>query len=125
MDAPYHHVLNGSRAGSTEVATLEVLRTPEGVVALRGELELTTVDDALWYVERWAPADGIVLDLDGVTFVDLKALRALLALAGRTSRDGGSLVLRRPSPPVQRLIQLSQTAGSFDSDDGSVPADGA
>src|SRR4051794_19094231 len=47
----------------------------------------------------------IWVDLTGVTFVDLRALHALLAVRDRLERDGRRLALIAPSGPVRRFLE--------------------
>ena len=72
---------------------------------LRGELDLATVPILMEAVAD-APATtrGLVLDLDGLTFLDAAGIRALLDLA--RVREGQLLWLRHPWGEVGRMLEL-------------------
>ena len=79
-------------------------------IALRGELELTTIeraDEALSQLDV-PPARSVVLDLGGVTFIDSTGVRFLL-LVDRRARQGGWRLALVPAPPeVQRIFKLTR-----------------
>jgi anti-sigma B factor antagonist len=79
-------------------------------IALRGELEVATIeraDEALSDVEV-QPSDTVVLDLSGVTFIDSTGLRFLL-LADKRARQGRWRLALVPAPPdVQRIFKLTR-----------------
>ncbi|HVU33652.1 MAG TPA: STAS domain-containing protein [Opitutaceae bacterium] len=54
--------------------------------------------------------DSIEIDLSQTRFVDSSGLGALFALykAANTSRDGVTLRLLNPRPPIQQLFELTQ-----------------
>jgi anti-sigma B factor antagonist len=101
-----------------EVTVLEAPRT----LGLGGELDLHEADDlsARLALEGQGWGD-LTLDTSQLTFIDSSGLRALLrvaeSLAGR-----GNLVLRSPSPPVRRVLELmglgTQTSGLVVQEDG-------
>ena len=77
-------------------------------VTVVGELDLATTPElerALDAVEA-TPARAIVLDLDGVEFLDSTGLRAVLAADARSQANGSRLAVTRGSPQVQRLLRL-------------------
>ncbi|HWK29683.1 MAG TPA: STAS domain-containing protein [Solirubrobacter sp.] len=74
-------------------------------IALSGELDLVSAPQL---TEALAGAAGrpITIDLRELAFMDSTGLRALLGAA----RDHGELKLAGPlQPPVQRLLELTQT----------------
>lgn len=90
-----------------EVSVLEAPRT----LRLAGELDLNEADHlAARLAAEGAGGGDLTLDLSQLTFIDSTGLRALLrtvdALAGR-----GNLVLRSPSPPVRRVLDLMGLGG--------------
>ncbi|KRF15371.1 anti-anti-sigma factor [Nocardioides sp. Soil797] len=52
-------------------------------------------------------ADDVVVDLTGVTTVDLTALKVLAVATRSTEREGRHLRLRGCGPAVRRLLHLS------------------
>jgi anti-sigma B factor antagonist len=79
-------------------------------IALRGELEVATVeqaDDALSLLEV-QPSDTVVVDLSGVTFIDSTGLRFLLLTDRRARKDGWRLALIPAAPGVQRVFKLTR-----------------
>ncbi len=50
---------------------------------------------------------GLTLDLAGVEFIDSSGLRLLIGVDGDLRRDGFRLVIRRPSAPVQRILEIT------------------
>ncbi len=67
-------------------------------------------------VQTWTPrsliipdvADGIIeLDLAGVTFIDSSGLRVLVTLVKRVHHTSGTVVIRNPSRPVARIVEIT------------------
>jgi anti-sigma B factor antagonist len=78
------------------------------VVVVTGELDLITrpvLADRLSAVLGTRPRQ-LVLDLAGTGFMDCGSAR-MIALAGRFLPDGGRLIIRRPSPAVRRVLELT------------------
>lgn len=81
------------------------------VISVVGEIDahsVAEVDAALVEVDD---AGATVLDLSGVTFVDSSGLRSIVAAHKRARDAGGSLTVRRPSPAVRRLLELTGLDG--------------
>jgi anti-anti-sigma factor len=86
-------------------------------VTIRGELD---AHSAVPFEQRAADAlaaqDSVrtmVLDLDGITFIDSSGLRSLLRLQESCDERGGMLFVRRPSDVVSRIIDLAKLGGRF------------
>ena len=82
------------------------------VVVVRGEVDITTspmLDEALLQA-RGTSAASIVVDLDGVTFIDSTGLHVLIKHA-RTDDGRARIRLTRGSPATQRVFELSGTLG--------------
>jgi anti-sigma B factor antagonist len=80
-------------------------------VRVRGELDLATAPDLRTAIDlglRAAPS-AIVLDIEGVTFMDLSGLRALHDGEARAARAGRSFSVQSPQPNVRRLFELTST----------------
>jgi anti-anti-sigma factor len=79
-------------------------------VALRGELDLSTVgkvQDALQRVESEAPP-VVVLDLSKLTFLDSTGLRCLVTADQRARDAGRRVVIVRGPDPVQRVFSITR-----------------
>lgn len=80
------------------------------VVTVTGSLDLET-RDALGAAGQAALADptanGLVLDLAGVVFIDSTGIGIIVALAGDAADAGRSFSLRRPSPRVTRILTVT------------------
>ena len=91
--------------------TVDVAREADRIrIALRGELELATVDQAheALALPGLRPSDTVVLDLSDVTFIDSTGLRFLL-LADRSAQEKGWRLQIVPAPPeVQRIFKLTR-----------------
>jgi anti-sigma B factor antagonist len=79
------------------------------VIALRGDLDLATVDRVVRYaadvIDRH---DGPVsADLHGVTFCDACGLGALIRIAAYADRAGRRLTLIRPSAALTRIMRIT------------------
>jgi anti-sigma B factor antagonist len=75
-----------------------------GVLWLAGEFDLAAVDEFSGAVDAVLDAQReLVLDLSELTFLDSTGIRAFLVIAGQVS---GGVVLRRPTRPVRRVLDL-------------------
>ena len=76
------------------------------VFALSGELDVTTSEGL---AERLTGPPGalVVLDLSGLTFMDSSGIGAIHAARRLTIKNAGTLVVCRPSPPVQRVLEIT------------------
>ncbi|HUA74894.1 MAG TPA: DUF6328 family protein [Solirubrobacteraceae bacterium] len=102
-----------SRVAAQEHLQVEARRTDDRVVlALTGELDLASspiLERALEDADV-AVAPLLVLDLDGLKFVDSTGLRViLLAREGSTAR-GQEFAITPGSPQVQRLLSITSVA---------------
>lgn len=78
------------------------------VVVLAGELDLADAPAVSSQLHAAAGADGrVVVDLHGVTFIDSTAIGALVGVQRALKERGGTMVLRRPSRAVARLLELT------------------
>ena len=91
---------------------LEITSTddPRGVtVALSGELDLETTAELDRRLDRITKANPgrVLLDLRGVGFMDSTGLASILRAWSAASTNGHDIALRRGSPQVQRLFELT------------------
>jgi anti-anti-sigma factor len=88
----------------TEVAHLDGDR----LLILQGELDIATAPELAATLARLrAYRHTVVLDLEGVTFMDSTGLTTLMDAWLEAQRDGGELSVRAASPAVRRVIQLA------------------
>ena len=52
-------------------------------------------------------ARSLVIDVDGVDFMDSSGLRALIEAHRRAHAQGGTITVRYPSPFIHRLLQIT------------------
>jgi anti-sigma B factor antagonist len=94
------------------------------VVEVRGPLEAHTVGALrsvlLDAVTRWRPK-RLAVDLHNVPFMDSMGVGTLVAGSNAARDVGGTLVVRRPSPSVHRLLHITGLTELF----GLSPADDA
>ncbi len=95
---------------------MTILDVEEGVdegiahIALRGELDLSTVpkvDEALKRIEAARPP-VIVLDLAGVTFLDSTGLRMVVTADQRARAEERRLAVVRGPDSVQRVFAITR-----------------
>jgi anti-sigma B factor antagonist len=83
----------------------------ENVITLLGDVDMDTVDDVLGSL---AKLEGtVVLDVGGVTFLDSTGLQSLLRARDQARGRGDELVLRRPSPAVSRVLDVTDMWETF------------
>jgi anti-anti-sigma factor len=92
-----------------EIHALTHRRT--ALVALRGELDLVTVSKVAEVLDGLEPqADGVrhvVLDLRGLTFMDLPGLRELIRQNEYARSNRHNLAVVRGTFPIERLLELT------------------
>ena len=77
-------------------------------LVLEGEIDAHTAPDlAARYVELPAGDGDFVIDMSKVDFMDSSGLRVIIELHQRAEQATRRLVLRTPSQPVIRLIEVS------------------
>jgi anti-anti-sigma factor len=81
------------------------------LVALRGELDLVTVSKVAEVIDELRPqADGVrhlVLDLRGLTFMDIPGLRELIRQNEYARTNHHNLAVVRGTDLVQRVLKLT------------------
>lgn len=81
------------------------------LVALRGELDLVTVSKVTDVIDALEPqAEGVrhlVLDLRGLTFMDVPALRELIKQNESARANRHNLAVVRGTDAIQRLLKLT------------------
>lgn len=89
---------------------------PQLRVVVTGELDVLSASGLRGAVEQRTSerCHSVVLDLEGVTFIDCTGLSALLACQQEVAASGGTFSLTALSAAVARLIELTGTAGRFE-----------
>jgi anti-anti-sigma factor len=88
-------------------ASLEIEEISPQELWVAGELDRTTADRFDEAVQRVIVGDGpLVLDLSRVRFLDSSGVRSLVKVG--LSMRGRPLVLREPSAPVMRVLQMTR-----------------
>jgi anti-sigma B factor antagonist len=85
------------------------------VLALAGDLDIASAPLLERHLDDAATIGSVrvVVDLSDVEFLDSTGLRVLLTARERLQERGQELRLRPGPPVVQRLFELTQTAGLF------------
>jgi anti-sigma B factor antagonist len=79
------------------------------VVALRGELDLATVDEVRARLDALrASGRPVVLDLDELTFMDSTGIRLVLESVRHREREGWGFEVTRGSTAVQRIFAAAR-----------------
>lgn len=87
----------------------------QAILVVRGELDAYSAPALEDHIARLL-TDGqreVVLDLSQTTFLDSSGLRAILTAHRRIGEQGGKLVLRHPSEPVLRLLEITGLTDHF------------
>lgn len=90
---------------------LTVKRSVEGawtIIHLEGELDLYTTPRAKQEIlSVLQSAEALIVDLDGVDFMDSSGLGALMSGLKRAREKGGKLVLAGPREAVAKVLSIS------------------
>lgn len=83
--------------------------TSEIIVAIAGELDIATADQAVNYVQQIIDQHHgpVTVDLGALKFCDVRGLTALLRMAGDAQRAGCPLQLSSPSPSLGELLRIT------------------
>lgn len=80
----------------------------QDVIALRGELDVTSSSDAEAAITAMMrPGRVLVIDMSAVDFIDCGALGALLRVQDLAWNTGGDVMLAAPPRHVRRLLTLT------------------
>jgi anti-sigma B factor antagonist len=83
----------------------------DNVVALRGDVDMDTVTELAKTLEQLEKT--VVVDVEGVSFIDSTGLQTLLRAHHAAGERGEQLILRRPSPAVSRVLDVTNMWGTF------------
>ncbi|TDX51176.1 SpoIIAA-like anti-anti-sigma regulatory factor [Orenia marismortui] len=79
------------------------------IIRLEGEFDLHTADHFKEKLEEKIndTIRNIILNLDGIKFIDSSGLGAILGTYKRITKTGGSLAMVKVTPQVERIFELS------------------
>ncbi len=101
---------------------LTVIELDASTVALEGEIDAHTAPDLASRYADLPGGDGdFAIDMSKVAFMDSSGLRVIIALHQRAQEASRRLVLREPSQPVVRLIEVSGLVDHLHVANGSAP----
>jgi anti-sigma B factor antagonist len=94
----------------------ESLEESAGVVAVRGEIHVSTAPElsALLADALTRGVKSLVLDLSEVEFIDSTGLSVLLNVLRRITQRGGTLVIVCTNPTVLRLFEITRLESTFE-----------
>jgi anti-sigma B factor antagonist len=77
-------------------------------LTVRGELDIASAPELQTALERLlaGPHDVLVLDLAGLSFLDCAGMRPIRTARRTLEARGGRLLVRHPSPIVERALRL-------------------
>lgn len=79
------------------------------VLALGGELDLETAPGLRHRLQEAlaeSPAT-VIVDLERLAFLDSTGISVLVEALKQSERQGGRLLLRRPSPAIHRVLEIT------------------
>jgi anti-sigma B factor antagonist len=98
--------------GDEQTDSFDVIERADGDrawIALRGELDLATVDEVRARLDALrAAGHPVVLDLDQLTFMDSTGIRLVLESVRHGERDGWRFEVTRGSTAVQRIFAAAR-----------------
>ncbi|NLC58942.1 MAG: STAS domain-containing protein [Armatimonadetes bacterium] len=84
------------------------------VLTIRGEVDYADAERLLRRLRRLRGRHrAVVVDLSEVTYMDSAGFGALLRVCRELRHSGGELILRRPSPHVRRMLEITDTLRFF------------
>lgn len=103
-DAPHFEVTTGAEGSTT-------------VVTVRGELDIASAGalrETFLKIIAQEELPDLAVDGSGITFVDSSGVAVLLMAARRWEDAGKRIALRRPSPTLVRIVDLTGVRRAFD-----------
>lgn len=76
------------------------------LTTVRGDLDLDSADLLARHLANVGDDEHVVVDLSEIDFMDSSGLAVILRESMRRREAGGSLLIRRPSDPVRRLLEF-------------------
>jgi anti-anti-sigma factor len=81
-------------------------------IMLDGELDMATVDSFRTFLNdlHYEPGVHVVFDIGALTFMDSSGLNAIMEALRKLRLIGGDMAIVKPTPAVQRLLDISGLA---------------
>lgn len=101
-------------SGSSGTGSMEVHVDAGGALVVHGDIDMAggpLLDARLIEVE--GSRTDVIIDLQGVGFIDSSGLRSLLGASRRASIRGGTVTLRSVGTEVNRLLEITGTTDQF------------
>jgi anti-anti-sigma factor len=93
-------------------------------VRLDGELDLSVSEDLTALLDPLlGTGSAVVLDLEGLEFMDSTGIRILGRAKQQADQAGGRFLLGRPSMAVRRVLQVAGLMSFFEYVEGAPPDD--
>ena len=103
------------RADNLRLRVVEVREGERTRVELRGDLDTVTVLALAIRLRRLRDRrESVLLDLDHLTFIDVRGMRIVLAAAGDARADGWRFAVTRGSSSVRLLVELLELDLPYD-----------
>lgn len=97
---------------------LSVIDLDPATSSLKGEIDAHTAPALAAHYAELPEGDGdFAIDMSAVEFMDSSGLRVIIELHQRAEEQSRRLVLRSPSQPVARLIEISGLSGHLHVED--------
>ncbi|MGZ6804263.1 MAG: STAS domain-containing protein [Nocardioidaceae bacterium] len=94
---------------------IEVTREEDvPVVAVAGELDMSTAPDLSDALDELVAEPKVVVDLAKLEFIDSTGLAALLGAHRAMQQNGGTLELRSPQPMVVNVVETTGLDAVFE-----------
>ena len=77
------------------------------IIRVEGDLDLSTVGAFDAELDHLVGSRHLVVELEGCTFIDSSALRALVRAQRRVHAGGGMVALVAPSQPARRVLEIA------------------
>jgi anti-sigma B factor antagonist len=81
------------------------------VITVRGDLDMETVGRLTEALDQYS--GPVVLVLDELRFVDSSGLQGIVNAQRAARERGHDLILRRPSEPLIRVLEMTDLRGAF------------
>lgn len=95
-----------------DAARLSVVDLDPSTSSLKGEVDAHTAPTLASHYEVLPVGDDdFAIDMSAVEFMDSSGLRVIIELHQRAEQASRRLILRSPSQPVARLIEISGLSG--------------